>query len=150
MREASLFAAVPKRSPLSTHSTPARQVPVAMIWNSGGHGGYDSLPGECEVYGSGTTGLDQCYLTQRALAWFNRYLRGDTRVDTGPGFAYHRDWVAYDGSGSAHSQYGQAASFPAQAMQTFYLSGAADLVTEMTLVKHPFRDGIKGQAGVEF
>ena len=26
----------------------------------------------------------------------------------------------------------------------------ADLVTEMTLVKHPFRDGIKGQAGVEF
>jgi cob(I)alamin adenosyltransferase len=27
---------------------------------------------------------------------------------------------------------------------------AADLVTEMTMVKHPFRDGIKGQAGVEF
>ncbi|MEC8195425.1 MAG: cob(I)yrinic acid a,c-diamide adenosyltransferase, partial [Pseudomonadota bacterium] len=27
---------------------------------------------------------------------------------------------------------------------------AADLVTEMTLVKHPFRDGIKAQAGVEF
>ena len=27
---------------------------------------------------------------------------------------------------------------------------AADLVTEMTLVKHPFRSGIKGQKGVEF
>ena len=27
---------------------------------------------------------------------------------------------------------------------------AADLVTEMTLVKHPFRSGIKGQPGVEF
>ena len=27
---------------------------------------------------------------------------------------------------------------------------AADLVTEMRLVKHPFRDGIKGQLGVEF
>ena len=26
----------------------------------------------------------------------------------------------------------------------------ADLVTEMTLVKHPFRDGIKAQKGVEF
>ena len=26
----------------------------------------------------------------------------------------------------------------------------ADLVTEMTLIKHPFRSGIKGQAGVEF
>ena len=27
---------------------------------------------------------------------------------------------------------------------------AADLVTEMTLIKHPFRSGIKGQPGVEF
>lgn len=27
---------------------------------------------------------------------------------------------------------------------------AADLVTEMTMVKHPFRDGIKAQAGIEF
>ncbi len=27
---------------------------------------------------------------------------------------------------------------------------AADLVTEMTLVKHPFREGVKAQAGVEF
>jgi cob(I)alamin adenosyltransferase len=27
---------------------------------------------------------------------------------------------------------------------------AADLVTEMTLVKHPFREGVKGQKGVEF
>ena len=26
----------------------------------------------------------------------------------------------------------------------------ADLVTEMTLIKHPFRSGIKAQAGVEF
>ena len=27
---------------------------------------------------------------------------------------------------------------------------AADLVTEMTLVKHPFREGIKAQTGIEF
>lgn len=27
---------------------------------------------------------------------------------------------------------------------------AADLVTEMTLVKHPFKDGVKAQEGVEF
>jgi cob(I)alamin adenosyltransferase len=26
----------------------------------------------------------------------------------------------------------------------------ADLVTEMTMVKHPFRDGVKPQAGIEF
>jgi cob(I)alamin adenosyltransferase len=30
------------------------------------------------------------------------------------------------------------------------LIAAADLVTEMTLIKHPFRSGIKGQPGVEF
>ena len=30
------------------------------------------------------------------------------------------------------------------------LIAAADLVTEMTLVKHPFRDGVKAQKGVEF
>ena len=30
------------------------------------------------------------------------------------------------------------------------LIAVADLVTEMTLVKHPFRDGIKAQKGVEF
>jgi cob(I)alamin adenosyltransferase len=30
------------------------------------------------------------------------------------------------------------------------LIAAADLVTEMTLVKHPFRDGVKAQRGVEF
>ena len=30
------------------------------------------------------------------------------------------------------------------------LVAAADLVTEMTLVKHPFRDGVKAQPGIEF
>jgi cob(I)alamin adenosyltransferase len=30
------------------------------------------------------------------------------------------------------------------------LVDAADLVTEMTMVKHPFRDGVKAQQGIEF
>ena len=30
------------------------------------------------------------------------------------------------------------------------LIAVADLVTEMSLVKHPFRSGVKAQAGVEF
>jgi cob(I)alamin adenosyltransferase len=30
------------------------------------------------------------------------------------------------------------------------LIAAADLVTEMTMIKHPFRDGVKAQAGIEF
>ena len=27
---------------------------------------------------------------------------------------------------------------------------AADLVTDMTMVKHPFRSGVKAQVGIEF
>ena len=30
------------------------------------------------------------------------------------------------------------------------LMDAADLVTEMTMIKHPFRAGVKAQAGIEF
>jgi cob(I)alamin adenosyltransferase len=30
------------------------------------------------------------------------------------------------------------------------LIDAADLVTDMTMVKHPFRSGVKAQAGIEF
>jgi len=30
------------------------------------------------------------------------------------------------------------------------LMDAADLVTEMTMVKHPFRSGVKAQKGIEF
>ena len=30
------------------------------------------------------------------------------------------------------------------------LIAAADLVTEMTMIKHPFRDGVKAQQGIEF
>jgi cob(I)alamin adenosyltransferase len=30
------------------------------------------------------------------------------------------------------------------------LIAAADLVTEMTMIKHPFRDGVKAQRGIEF
>jgi len=30
------------------------------------------------------------------------------------------------------------------------LMDAADLVTEMTMVKHPFRAGVKAQKGIEF
>jgi len=109
-----------------------RGVPVQMIWNSGGHGGYDSLPGECEVYGSGTggadcRGLDDCYLTLRTLHFLDHYLRGTP--DASPGFTYYRDWVPYGGSGADDEQYGQAAQFPAGAATTYRLSGASALTT---------------------
>jgi len=109
-----------------------RGVPVQMIWNSGGHGGYDSLPGECEVYGSGTggadfRGLDDCYLTLRTLHFLDHYLRGTP--DASPGFTYYRDWVPYGSSGADDEQYGQAAQFPAGPATTYRLPGTSALTT---------------------
>ncbi len=106
-----------------------RGVPVKMIWNSGGHGGYDSQPGECDVYGRGTTDLDTCYLTLRTLAFFDQWLRGIP--DHSPGFTYFRDWASYSGKG-ATTQYGDAPAFPAGGSFTFTLSGTKDLV-----IQHP-------------
>jgi putative CocE/NonD family hydrolase len=104
--------------------------PVQMIWNSGGHGGYDSRPGECEVYGGGTGGndnaaLDDCYLTLRTLAFFDHWLKGTP--DPGPGFTWFRDWVPYKGKG-ATNQYGDAPSFPLPEPRVYTLSGTGALV----------------------
>jgi ABC-2 type transport system ATP-binding protein len=98
-----------------------RGVPVQMIWNSGGHGGYDSLPGECEVYGGGTTGLNDCYLSVRELNFFDHWLRGVK--DSAPGFTWYQDWTTYGGKGAADEQYGAASAFPAMPDTRFTLSG---------------------------
>ncbi len=80
-----------------------RGVPVSMVWNSGGHGGYDSQPGECETYGGCHTGLDRGLLPRLTLAWFDRWLRG-AHVGV-PGFAYYRDWT---------KSYAAAPAYPAE------------------------------------
>ena len=90
-----------------------RDVPVGMIWNSGGHGGYNSQPGECEAYDGvrrTVAQMDKCYLPLRSLRWMNAWLRGRTgRAQLGlrgPEFTYYRDWVPYGGSGADDEQYG--------------------------------------------
>ncbi|MDQ1688976.1 MAG: type transport system ATP-binding protein [Frankiaceae bacterium] len=98
-----------------------RGVPVQMIWNAGGHGGYDSLPGECEVYGGGTTGLDDCYLSVRELNFFDHWLRGVN--NSSPGFTWYQDWTTYAGKGAADEQYAAASAFPAMPDTKFTLSG---------------------------
>ncbi|MGZ6825667.1 MAG: CocE/NonD family hydrolase [Mycobacteriales bacterium] len=116
---------------VATYTQLRRQhVPVQMIWNSGGHGGYDSLPGECEVYGGGTggpdyRGLDSCYLTLRTLAFLDHWLRG--RPDRSPGFSWYRDWAPTSGNGPSTS-YGDAPAFPLPGTTTWALSGSS-LVT---------------------
>jgi ABC-2 type transport system ATP-binding protein len=108
-------------------STRARGVPVSMIWHSNGHG-YDDQPGEGDIFGNDQQSPGTKYLPQRILAWFDRYLRLGTSVDTGPGFAYFQDWVPYNPSGSAAPAYATAPSFPVEPSLTFALSGTSDLV----------------------
>jgi predicted acyl esterase len=116
----------------STYLALKRQgTPVQMVWNSGGHGGYDSLPGECDVYGRGTggadyKGLDQCYLSLRTLQFFDHWLRG--AKDPGPAFSYFQDWTSYAGSG-ATTQYADAPTFPLKDSLTYALSGTSALTT---------------------
>lgn len=107
-----------------------RDVPVRMIWNSGGHGGYSSQPGECEVYDGverSVKELDHCYLTLRSLRWMDHWLRGRSG-GLGPGFSYYRDWVHYAGKGADDEQYGAASRFSLGGGTTFTLSGSDRLV----------------------
>jgi putative CocE/NonD family hydrolase len=124
---------------LATYTALKRHhVPVAMTWNSGGHGGYNSKPGECDVFGGGDSGLDDCYLTGRTLAWFDHWLRG-APLRNFPRFTYYRDWVPFHGHGADTSQYGVAASYPAQRRLTFTLSGSSALAP-------PTRSAVAGSA----
>lgn len=104
-----------------------RHVPVGMIWNSGGHGGYTSQPGECEAY-DGTLRtpkkMDHCYLSLRSLGWMDHWLRGK-KDGRGPAFTYYRDWVKYAGHGADDEQYGASKRFPVRGRSaTFTLSGS--------------------------
>ncbi len=106
-----------------------RGVPVGMIWNSGGHGGYDSRPGECEAYDGvdrSVGKMSNCYLSLRSLGWMDHWLRGQ-RGGRGPGFTYYRDWVKYAGRGPADEQYGAAARFPLPQTTRYTLSGRSQL-----------------------
>ena len=68
--------------------------------------------------------------------------RRDQRVEIGDVVALHGPI----GAGKSHF----ARALIRARLAAEGLIEAADLVTEMTLIKHPFRSGIKAQAGVEF
>ncbi len=107
-----------------------RDVPVQMIWNSGGHGGYESAPGECEPFdafgGGKQKRFDRCYLPLRLLQFFDHWLKDKGRA--GPGFSWFRDWSQYDGHGPTNA-YGSARQFPLRRRTVFTLSGNDTLTT---------------------
>ncbi|WP_328307958.1 CocE/NonD family hydrolase [Streptomyces sp. NBC_00442] len=85
-----------------------------MIWQSWGHSG-GQAPGELDL---SKGNMESSYTGRRILSWFDRYLRGLRHTDTGPAFAYYRDW---------QSGYGEAAKVP-PLTQKMYLSGDGKLV----------------------
>src|SRR3989440_8053013 len=102
---------------------------VRMIWQSWGHSRGTPAPGELDL---SADGLAHTYLGQRFLAWFEHYLM-DKPVDTGPPFAYFRDWIPY--TGNAAAAYAGADRYPAGTAQPLYLSGTGDLVTSAGAVR---------------
>ena len=92
-----------------------------MIWQSWGHSGGITDPAGGELNLS-QGNLESSYVGRRILSWFDRYLRKQTNTDTGPAFAYYRDWIT-----APNGTYATADHLPALS-RTFYLSGDGKLV----------------------
>ncbi|KEF05244.1 MULTISPECIES: CocE/NonD family hydrolase [Streptomyces] len=99
----------------------AQGTDTAMIWQSWGHSGgmTDPAPGELDL---GKGNFDTSYVGRRTLAWFGRYLRREWDTDTGPAFAYYRDWAAHGPAYAASEVY------PVGIPRRLYLSGDGKLV----------------------
>ncbi|MBJ8344842.1 CocE/NonD family hydrolase [Antrihabitans sp. YC2-6] len=100
----------------------ARGVEVKMIWHSWGHSHLQPAPGEFSL---NDLNPNTQYETGRLMDWFDHYLK-DSPVDTGPEFAYFRNWVSY--TGNAAPAYASSATFPVGQPRTFSLSGDRRLV----------------------
>ncbi|WP_443063504.1 CocE/NonD family hydrolase [Streptomyces sp. NBC_00663] len=96
----------------------AQGTTTKMIWQSWGHSGGQAA-GELDL---SQGNLESSYVGKRVLAWFDRYLRKQKGTDTGPAFAYYRDWIT-DPNGT----YATAGSLPVLS-QKLYLSGDGKLV----------------------
>lgn len=107
----------------------AQGTETKMIWQSWGHSAGTPAPGE---YSRESLNPVTQYETGRILSWFEKHLRG-RNVDTGPEFAYFRDWVKY--LGNAKPAYATAPSYPAGAEKPFYLSGRNLVSSSVGLTK---------------
>ena len=107
----------------------AQGTPVKMLWRSSGHSGGD-LGNSEDNQGN----PEAAYASRAYLAWFDYYLRGvgdPPQLD----FSYYRDWVAFPKDQDAAAAVASAPAYPAAPDQTWYLSGAGDLVASAAAVK---------------
>ncbi|MEU5362001.1 CocE/NonD family hydrolase [Streptomyces sp. NPDC005925] len=105
----------------------AQGTPASMIWQSWGHSGglTDPATGELNIAAGN---LETSYVGRRVLAWFDRYLWARPDVDTGPAFAYRRDWIT-----DPSRAYATADRLPGF-NRALYLSGDGELVDSRTEV----------------
>lgn len=101
----------------------ANGTPTKLLWFNGGHSGAGA-PGETV---NGRDPVD--VVNTRILQWFEKYLRGDDTVDTGPALEYYRDWVEHDET-SAADAYGSLDGWDAGTPTEFLLSGDGALVDD--------------------
>ncbi|MFB6673296.1 CocE/NonD family hydrolase [Streptomyces sp. NPDC056390] len=111
----------------------AQGTTAKMIWQSWGHSGglTDPASGELNL---AQGNLETSYVGKRILAWFDRYLQHRKDVDTGPAFAYYRDWITDPGQ-----TYATAQSVPAL-NRRLYLSGDGKLVDNRSKVARGSRE----------
>ncbi|WP_368396498.1 CocE/NonD family hydrolase [Streptomyces sclerotialus] len=112
----------------------AQGTETKMIWQSWGHSGGMTDPASGEL-NLAEGNLETSYVGQRILAWFDRYLQHRKGIDTGPAFAYYRDWMP------AGQTYGTSAAFPASGDSwKLYLSGDGKLVDDRAKVARGSRE----------
>ncbi|MFJ2768801.1 CocE/NonD family hydrolase [Streptomyces sp. NPDC087300] len=118
----------------ATYRTLTEQGTTAkMIWQSWGHSGGMNDPASGEL-NLAEGNLETSYVGKRVLAWFDRYLQKKSGVDTGPAFAYYRDWI-----GDPEHTYATAAEVPAL-NRKLYLSGDGKLVDDRAKVRRGSRE----------
>lgn len=98
----------------------AQGTETKMVWMLGGHSGAGA-PGEVS-WENPSDG----YVSGRILNWFEHHLK-DSAVDTGPEFAYFRDWVEYDGN--AEPAYATSPTYPVGVSKSWHASGKYNLTT---------------------
>ena len=104
----------------------AQGTPTKMIWFNGGHSG-SNAPGELET---GNPDPATQYVTGRIADWLDHYVK-KAGADTGPTFAYFRDWVSY--TGNASPAYASSATYPVGLRKSYYLSDKG-LTTDQTQI----------------
>ncbi|MFG2659797.1 CocE/NonD family hydrolase [Streptomyces sp. NPDC048425] len=111
----------------------AQGTTTKMIWQSWGHSGglTDPASGELNL---AQGNLETSYVGKRILAWFDRYLQHKKDVDTGPAFAYYRDWIT-----DPNQTYATAGSVPAL-NRKLYLSSDGKLVDNRSKVARGSRE----------